>query len=265
MNMEPTALETRILPKVATPSPAPAAKADFLPPSFCVVLPMYNEEPGAEKCVRTIYNHLQTMNRRTAIICVNDGSRDLTGEKLRALQPSIPALIVVEHETNKGYGAANVTGARRAQSENFDYILFMDGDLTQRVNYIDDFLVEMIKGTDFIKATRYSKGGGVNGVPFKRWFVSYVGNLLAWIFLRLPIRDYTNGFRAVKTSLIGQIECQERGFAYLVEEVYHLKKVAKTYAEVPYILTVRPEAFSASKFRYSFRLYYNYLKYLWKK
>ncbi|MGZ6442203.1 MAG: glycosyltransferase [Pseudobdellovibrionaceae bacterium] len=240
-------------------------KMSFESPSFCVVLPMYNEEVNARSCVLTIYNHLKTKNLRFGIVAVDDGSRDKTQALLSELLPEVPCLILEVHSVNQGYGAANLTGSRRAFNEGFEYVLFMDGDLTQRVTYIDDFMVEMKKGTDFIKATRYSKGGGVTGVPFKRRLVSYLGNKLARMFFNLPLHDYTNGFRAIKTEYIPHLHCTERGFAYLVEEVAQVKKLAKTYGEVPYILTVRAEKESISKFSYSLKTYINYLKHLVKK
>jgi glycosyltransferase involved in cell wall biosynthesis len=234
-------------------------------PSFCVVLPMYNEEVNAKACVLTIYDHLKTKNVRFGIIAVDDGSKDRTNAFLNEIKPQVPCLMVETHTVNQGYGAANLTGSNRAFKEGYDYVLFMDGDLTQRVNYIDDFMEEMKKGTDFIKATRYSKGGGVNGVPFKRRIVSYLGNKLAKLFFHLPLNDYTNGFRAIKTKFIPQLRCTERGFAYLVEEVAQIKKLAKTYGEVPYVLTARIEKESISKFSYSLKTYTNYLKHLVKK
>lgn len=262
-------LDSQVKPMVSKSVSAPAKhpiEASAKPlPSFCVVLPMYNEEACAKACVETIYGHIQNIPTRTAIVCVNDGSTDRTKEILHALQETVPTLIVETHVVNQGYGGANVTGAKRAHAEGFDYVLFMDGDLTQRVDYIDLFVEEMRRGTDFIKATRYSKGGGVDGVPFKRWLVSYVGNMLAWIFFRLPIRDYTNGFRAIRTDLVSKLTAKEKGFAYLIEEIYQISKYAKTYAEIPYILRVRQEEASVSKFSYSFRTYYNYLKYLVKR
>lgn len=233
-------------------------------PSFCIVVPMYNEESNAERCVSTIHEFLNGVDVQSSIIVVDDGSTDTTGEILERLSSRLSNVIIETHETNRGYGAANVTGGRRAFSEGFEYALFMDADLTQDVNYVCSFMEKMKKGVDFIKATRYAKGGKVEGVPFKRWFVSRVGNLLAGAFLRLPLTDYTNGFRAVKTSLLSQIECEERGFAYLLEEVCKVSRFAKSYAEVPYILTVRDAQSSKSKFRYSPRVYYAYSKYLFK-
>lgn len=234
-------------------------------PSFCVVLPMYNEGANAQACINTINDHLSNKKVHYGIVAVNDGSQDKTGILLNEMLTQVSCLMVEEHVVNQGYGAANLTGSDRAYREGFEYVLFMDGDLTQRVDYIDQFMVEMKKGTDFIKATRYSKGGGVDGVPFKRMLVSYVGNKLAKLFFRLPLNDYTNGFRAIKIEFIPQLRCTERGFAYLIEEVAQLKKLAKTYSEVPYTLTVRQEPGSVSKFNYSLKTYMNYLRHLVKK
>ena len=36
---------------------------------------------------------------------------------------------------------------------------------------------------------------------------------MASVFLRLPITDYTNGFRAIKTELLIDFDHEENGFA----------------------------------------------------
>lgn len=233
--------------------------------NFCIVIPMYNEEANVERCVNTLSVFLDGIITKSSIIAVNDGSMDDTGKILHSLLNKYKRLIIETHKTNKGYGAANITGGKRAFKEGFKYALFMDADLTQNVNYIYNFIDVMKKDIDFIKATRYAKNGGVEGVPFKRWVVSWVGNVLARAILRLPLTDYTNGFRAVKTDIMSKVSCRERGFAYLIEEVREVSKYAKTYAEVPYILTVRENNNSRSKFQYSPKIYLNYLKHLFGK
>lgn len=240
-------------------------KNNFENLSFCVVVPMYNEEGNAEKCVSTILDSLKKVNSKAALIVVNDGSKDKTKEILKRASQKDKKIIIENHQENNGYGQANLTGACRAFKEGFEYVIFMDADLTQNVKYILDFLKEMKKGTDFIKATRYTKGGGVQGVCFRRFVVSLSGNFIAKVFLRLPLTDYTNGFRAVKTSILMKIQCEERGFAYLIEEVYKVSKITKSFGEVPYILTVREDNASQSKFKYSLGIYYKYLRWLFKK
>jgi dolichol-phosphate mannosyltransferase len=235
------------------------------PTDFCVVIPMYNEEGNANKCLKAISGFLSKIEGHVGLVIVDDGSTDRTNEILKQNMAGRKNIFLEEHKANQGYGAANITGAKRAMKEHYKYALFMDADLTQNPNYIYSFIDLMNKDIDYIKATRYSKGGNVVGVGFKRWIVSKVGNFIAKLWLRLPISDYTNGFRAVKCVILAQVKAEERGFAYLIEEVNKVSKLAKTYAEVPYTLTVRDGAFSESKFTYSPQVYLKYLKWLFKK
>lgn len=230
--------------------------------SFAVVIPMYNERANALRCVSSLDAYLRKLPFQTSIIVVDDASSDGTFNILQGLLDKFPRLILKKHKVNAGYGGANVTGIHAALEKGIDYVLFMDADLTQNVNYITSFIPHMLAGVDYIKATRYSNGGGVSGVPLRRWIVSYVGNWIARKMMRLQLTDYTNGFRAAKTSLFRNLKFEERGFPYLIEEVTKVNKVAKTFANVPYILTVREGG--ESKFTYSYKVYLKYLRWLFK-
>jgi len=231
--------------------------------TFAVIVPMYNEQKSALHCVATINKFLESLPYQSRIIAVNDASGDDTPQILEEMKSKYPRLIVCHHAKNTGYGGANITGAREVHRLGLKYSVFMDADLTQNIKYLYAFLAEMQKDVDVIKATRYSGGGGVTGVPFRRWIVSYVGNSIARHLLRLKLTDYTNGFRAVKTELLVKNEFEERGFAYLIEEVIKVSRTAKTFANVPYVLNVRNDG--NSKFVYSYRVYLSYLKWLFKK
>ncbi len=226
---------------------------------------MYNEADNAEACVRCVAAHLATIDARSAIVAVDDGSRDGTSAVLARLRETVPHLIVETHERNAGYGAANRTGFAAAIRHDFDYVLVMDADGTQLAAYISQFLEPMTVSIDFIKATRYAEGGGADGVPWRRQFISWAGNRLARAMLRLPLTDYTNGFRAIRTGLLARMNTTERGFAMLIEEVYLAKRLGATFAEVPYRLTVRATDGSRSKFIHSWRVYRSYLKYVFKR
>ncbi len=233
--------------------------------SFCLIVPMFNEENNVNKCVQSICKVLDNLDNRCELLVVNDGSSDKTSERLSELKKSFKNFNVETHLANKGYGLANRTGTAYASSKGYEYVLYMDADLTQDPKYIYDFLSLMNQDIDLIKATRYSLGGSTEGVKLFRKIISLGGNLIARIFMRLPITDYTNGFRAIKTSIIKDINFEENNFAYLIEEIKKVSKFAKTYAEVPYKLTVREESHSKSKFTYSIRVYFSYLKWLIKK
>jgi dolichol-phosphate mannosyltransferase len=230
-------------------------------PTFCIVLPMYNEEAVAEKCIDTIHQFLVAIPARTGIIAVDDGSADGTGALLKSLAATYPELIVEVHEQNLGYGGANRTGFARCVKEGFEYALVMDADLTQDPIYIHRFIDAMRSGNEFIKATRYAHGGRVEGVSFRRSLVSWVGNRLAQIFLRCGVSDFTNGFRAIHRDILVRLNTRERGFAMLMEEVHQARRLGAKFAEVPYILKVRDTG-SVSKFKYSLAVYWAYLKFL---
>jgi len=231
------------------------------PLSFCVVIPMYNEELGAERCVRSVSDELGSAPCRTALIVVDDGSTDRTPEILHRLAGDYKKLIVLSHERNAGYGSALRTAARRAAADGFTYALFMDSDLTNDPKYIPMFVQKMLLGYDVIKASRYSKGGEVQGVPAHKVAISAIGNRIARFLFRLPISDCTNGFRALKVDLLTRMTTTEPGFPAIMEELYLAKSLSSSFCEIPFALTSRTNKQRPSSFAYRPRVFYRYLKY----
>lgn len=222
---------------------------------------MYNEEAGAEACVRAVSSVLDRIGRDAMLLVVEDGSRDATASILDGLVASCPRLLVHHHPENRGYGAALQTGARVAHEQGCEYVLYMDSDLTNSPEDIPRFVALMDEGVDVIKATRYSRGGRADGVPFRRWIVSAVGNLVArWLF-RLPIHDCTNGFRAVRTSLLVRMRLTEQRFPIIMEELYWCRFLARSYAEVPVTLTNRTSEQRPTSFTYRPSVFWRYLRY----
>jgi len=230
-------------------------------PSFAVVIPMFNEEAGAEACVRTVCAELQRLDPKARLFVVEDGSRDRTAEILRELENTTPALTVKFHGENRGYGQALVTGGRAAHDAGFDYAVFMDSDLTNDPKDIAGFIAKMREGHDSIKASRYIAGGGASGVPPFRRAISIVGNSLARILMRIPIHDLTNGFRAVRTSAFVRIPFRENKFAIIMEELYYLKRMGCSFAEVPNVLRTRSDDRRRTSFSYRPSTFAQYLKY----
>lgn len=230
-------------------------------PSFAVVIPMFNEETGAQRCIEAVCAQLAKLPNRCKLIVVEDGGSDKTRQILENIGPSYQNLEIIYHKENKGYGRALMTGAASAAAGGFDYVLFMDSDLTNDPADIPKFVAEMAHQVDVIKATRYSDGGGVQGVPWYRVLISRIGNSVASALFHLPLSDCTNGFRAVKLNLLQQISLKENGFSLIMEELYRLKPLAKSYGRVPVTLTSRAGNLRATSFRYRLSVFWDYLKY----
>ena len=229
--------------------------------SFCVVIPVYNESAGVDKCIRSVCNRLNSLPYRTALIVVDDGSSDDTGLILKRLVAEFAELHVLSHNKNLGYGSALKSGTKRAAEMGFESVLFMDSDLTNDPMYLPLFVEKMKQGYDVIKASRYIDGGRVSGVPVWRTIVSVIGNRVAMMLYRLPIRDCTNGFRAVKTDILCRLHLQENGFAIIMEELYQVKFLARTFCEVSYTLGARAKSDRPSSFAYHPKVFFVYLKY----
>jgi dolichol-phosphate mannosyltransferase len=170
-------------------------------------------------------------------------------------------MIAVRHDVNRGYGRALRTGTERASKMDFEYVLFMDSDLTNDPRYLPAFARRMADGYDIIKASRYVAGGAVLGVPRWRCLISIVGNRVASLLYGLGIRDCTNGFRACRTAILLQMHLRENGFAIIMEELYQAKFLARRFCEIPNTLTARTDALRSSSFTYHPLLLLDYLKY----
>ncbi|NTV51504.1 MAG: glycosyltransferase family 2 protein [Candidatus Firestonebacteria bacterium] len=231
-----------------------------------IVIPMYNEAAGARTNLETILTYTRRLPGDVFVLVVNDASTDTTEplvKKLIAEQPD-DHLRLISHARNSGYGAANRTGAQYALEQGCDYALFMDSDLTNHPKYLADFYPPMQRGVDYIKASRYVPGGGMEGVPVFRQLISRAGNAAAARLFGLPLHDCTNGFRAVHARVLKSLRLKENKFALIVEELYQAKFSAASYAEVPTLLTARRAGEKPSSFTYPPSVFWTYFKYAFK-
>jgi glycosyltransferase involved in cell wall biosynthesis len=225
-----------------------------------VVVPMYNEIAGGERCVRELLGIVPRLPMPASLVIVDDGSGDGTGALLDRLHAQLGGFRVV-HKPNGGYGSALVAGARAAQEEGCDYVLFMDSDLTNPPAHIERFVPAIRGGCDLVKGTRFSDGGDMNAVAWKRRAFSLGGNVLARVLFRMGLADCTNGFRAVRTELFLRMPLTERGFAVIMEELYWAKRMGATVAAVPTSLSERNQQQRATTFSYRPAMLWAYLKY----
>jgi dolichol-phosphate mannosyltransferase len=222
---------------------------------------MYNEEANVERCVSAVVAVLEGLPAGHDLLVVDDGSRDATSSLLFSCASRYPRFSFIRHPSNRGYGQALHTAVLEAHRLGYENILFMDSDLTNDPALIPKFAGILAQGYDLVKASRYIPGGGMAGVPPSRQRVTRWGNRLARVLFRMGIHDCTNGFRAVRLAKLEGLETKESGFASILEELYHLKRVGVRATELPYTLTARKQDQGQSKFQYKPRVYWSYLRY----
>lgn len=231
--------------------------------SLAVVIPMFNEEKVASECIEEVIKELKKVKNKTLLIVVDDGSRDKTGNILKGKSKKYKnQLIILSHQNNIGFGGALNTGIKEAIRRGFEFYLTMDSDLTNPPRHIHEFIAAMSSNVDCVKASRYVKGGGVENVPYFRQIISVAGNLVASKLFNVGIRDCTNGFKMVRLKFLEDVEFKEKNFSMILEELYYLKKKKAKFSEIPNTIHIRKN--SKSHFKYTPRIFYDYLKYVLK-
>lgn len=87
-----------------------------------IVVPVHDAEPYLHKCMENLIN--QTL-KEIEIICVDDGSRDMSLEVLQSYQTGDPRIKIIKHDTAKGTMVARKVGTMAAEGE---YLMYLDPD-----------------------------------------------------------------------------------------------------------------------------------------
>lgn len=146
-----------------------------------VIMAAYNEEPViAQNIERVLATLDERSNITSELVLVNDGSTDRTGEIIKEAQARYPNIKAIHLWRNFGQGKALRTGFDIADGE---VLVTIDADLSYGPDTIwrlYDAL--LLKRTEIVLASAYSKGGSVRNVPLHRRLLSVWGNrYLSWM------------------------------------------------------------------------------------
>lgn len=153
-----------------------------------VLIPAYNEEGALASTVAAIESQRIHFNNME-IVVINDGSDDQTGPIARTLPVTL-----IEHERNRGYGAALKSGLQRAR---YDYIVIADADGTYPLEELPNLAAEA-SAYDMVVGART---GDVVHIPTLRkpgkWLITRLAEYLSG--QRIP--DLNSGFRIFRKDV----------------------------------------------------------------
>lgn len=194
--------------------------------SLSVFFPAYNDAPSLPALLRRTFEVLDREVADYEVIVVNDGSQDETGAVLAQLQAELgPALRIVTHERNRGYGGALRSGFAAARN---DFVFYTDGDGQYDVGELPRLL--RCAGPDV---------GLVNGYKTKRhdpWHRILIGalyNRFARFLFRVKLRDIDCDYRLIRRSLLAGAELRSTSGTICVELVKRLEASGMRTVEVP--------------------------------
>ncbi|MDL2221590.1 glycosyltransferase family 2 protein [Parabacteroides sp. OttesenSCG-928-N08] len=104
---------------------------------LAVIIPCYNEEQVVNSSYERIKQVLLSLPNPHEIICVNDGSRDRTGELLDAIAKRDSAVKVIHFSRNFGHQPAVTAGIHHCDA---DLAVILDADMQDPPELIPDIL-----------------------------------------------------------------------------------------------------------------------------
>jgi dolichol-phosphate mannosyltransferase len=203
-----------------------------------IVLPTYNERENIAPLVHALQMQFSTMRREMRILIVDDNSPDGTAAVVRSLQAQYPNLHLVEGK-KAGLGAAYIRGFRYAIDVIAADVLFeMDADFSHKPEDVPRLMAQIDAGADFVIGSRYVEGGRITADwGLLRKANSRLGNLVArYVAGIYKVHDCTAGFRAVRTSLLRQIDMaalRVQGYAFQVALLHAAVTLRARIVEVP--------------------------------
>jgi dolichol-phosphate mannosyltransferase len=208
-------------------------------PRAVVCLPTYNERENLEQMVRALGAVLDTS--RDAVLVIDDGSPDGTGEIADRLARELPWVSVLHREKKEGIGPAYLAGFRRLLAEDAELLLEMDCDFSHDPGDVPR-LIEAAEEADLVLGSRYVRGGGTRNWGLVRRFVSRGGCLYAQVLLGVRVRDLTGGFKCFRRETLEAIDLDAlsaHGYAFQIETTYRVLRARLRVKEIPIRFTER--------------------------
>ena len=178
---------------------------------IAIIIPAYNESENLEKLVNKINDNLNNVK-----IFIVDDSKTNESEHLLSNKKNV---YFYYRGVKLGRGSAVLFGFTQSLKQNFDLYVEMDADFSHDPNELKakvDFFFK--NNLDLLIASRYLDKSKIVNWSFSRKIFSKMSNFLAKKLLKIPVSDYTNGYRFYSeraTKLITK-ECGKIGDGFIV-------------------------------------------------
>jgi len=165
------------------------------------VVPAYNEERLIARMLRKLPAYLDL------VVVVDDGSRDGTRRAAAALCDA--RVRIVEHRSNRGVGAAIVTGYERALAEGAELLVVMAGDDQMDAQDLEALLWPVWQGVaDYAKGNRFRHARRLEMPRLRRWAGRALSLATRWA-TALDVDDCQCGFTVLSARAARRLPLAE--------------------------------------------------------
>ena len=212
-------------PRPPAAPPTAAGRDHGVVRSVAAFFPCYNDAATIGTMVAAVENALSGVVDEFEIIVVNDGSSDGSAVVLEQLRERHPALTVVHHDRNRGYGGALISGFGAATKE---WIFYTDGDAQYDASEVTAMLEAVRADTDVVQGWKITRGD-----PWYRKVIGRTYHHAVRLLFRLHVRDTDCDFRLFRRALIEDPPLQSTSGVICVEMMRRFEQAGARFVEVP--------------------------------
>lgn len=207
-------------------------------PRIAVVIPCY----GVSGSILGLIDNIGAETDR--IYVVDDGCPEGTGDLVES-ESADRRLKVLRHDSNRGVGAAVITGYRAALEDDCEIIVKIDGDGQMDPALIPRFIVPIIeRRADYTKGNRFFYVETVQDMPWIR----LQGNIILSFLTKVSsgywrIFDPTNGYTAVHAKVLKNLPLDKIARDYFFESdmLFRLGLLRAKVIDIPMASIYRDE------------------------
>ncbi len=213
-----------------------------------VIIPAYLESENLVPLCNSIKNELPGVS-----ILIVDDSPNL--DSVHAVSHAeIEGVSIINRKAKMGRGSAVLFGMREFSNKSFDYLIEMDADFSHDPTELVGLLnAASHNHSDLVIASRYLENSQIKDWPWKRRLFSKFSNILARKTLKIPVADYTNGFRVYSPRSVELIlnSCGKSGDGFIaLSEILlnlHLNSYTITEVETIFVNRIRGQSSLSKK------------------
>lgn len=201
--------------------------------NLSIIIPLYNEEKDIIQLLTKLDNlEFPDFVQKVETIIVDDCSSDNSFSAVKEHIGNQNKCILLQHDVNKGKGAAVKTGLKKAKG---DVFLIQDADLELNPNDIPRMLEAMHDlNIEFVNGSRYLHGIVRPLSSYRRYLGNRFFTWLTAIIINVKITDMACGYKLFHRNLYDKLSLRENRFGFEAELIIKALRIKKNnIAEVP--------------------------------
>ncbi len=195
--------------------------------------------------IQPLLEQIRSVVPQAHILIIDDNSPDGTGKIISQFSRNDNATHLVERIGRRGLGSAILDGIKNSISLGADIVVYMDADLSHNPHDIPLLLQALDPSPktqfDIAIGSRRVPGGHITGWSWQRHVASFLVNWFTYFILRVPARDASSGFRAIRLRSIHDMDFNDiaEGYAFQEDFLWRAQRVGARITEVPITFTNR--------------------------